>query len=74
MIPPSEYLTEEGIYCVTMEMVKKYHPDDVEQFCRWMTGQTGMVLRDGTCAIYAWDYERWLREGRKNEQNPLTWD
>jgi len=33
-----------------------------------------MALKSGESGIYTNDYERWLREGKKIEQNADTWD
>lgn len=74
-IPEQEYIYVDTIPVVTMELVNKHHTqDEVASLSKWMSGQTGLVLADGTCGIYAWDYERWLLEGMKPIQNLDTWD
>lgn len=75
MIPKSEYRVDNKVTYVTYEMVDKYHTkDEIRRFSKWYTGQTGMVASNGDMAIFVDDYERWLREGRKKEQNLETWD
>ncbi len=76
-IPTEEYglELESDISYITYAQVEKYHsPEECRHFCRWMHGQTVMGLKSGESGIYTWDYERWLREGRKTEQNTDTWD
>ncbi len=74
-IPTKEYGLESNISCVTYAQIRKYHtPEEVEHFYKWMRGQTMMMLKGGESGIYTWDYERWLREGCKTEQNANTWD
>lgn len=61
-IPPEQYKSATGIgEYITDSMLENFHTsDEVEQFNHWMTGQTGTVV-DGVLAIYADDYERWLK-------------
>jgi len=74
-IPENEYIEAHGCRVVTMQMIEMHHtPAEVETFGAWFTGQTGMILDDGTLAIYSWDYERWLEQGRQDCQSPLDWD
>lgn len=75
MVPKSEYIFVEHVgNVITDKLFKKYHSEsDVEKFNKWMTGQTCCVLLSGEIGIYSWDYERWLRQGRKTEQGS-DWD
>lgn len=74
-IPKSEYVEFAGCLCVTMDMIEKYHTEaETEQFNAWHSGQTGLVLPNGTVGIYSWDYERWCEEGNLDGQLPETWD
>lgn len=74
-ISTSEYIMAYGEYpVVTYDMVKKVHTkEECEHFAEWMYGQTCMGLEDGRAGIYADDYERWLRQGKKTEQAE-NWD
>lgn len=74
-IPIEECSLESDIYYFTLAQVKKYHtPEEYRHFCKWMNGQTSMMLKSGETGVYTWDYERWLKEGKKTEQNADTWD
>lgn len=74
-IPESEYVEAYGSKVVTAQLIELYHnPGEVETFNTWYTGQTGMVLEDGTLGVYAHDYERWLREERLDRQLSNSWD
>jgi len=74
-IPIEKYGMESDISYVTYAQIEIYHsPEECRAFCKWMNGQTAMLLKSGETGIYTWDYERWLGEGRKTEQNPDTWD
>lgn len=74
-IPIEEYGMEIDMSYVTFAQVREYHTkEESEHFCKWMHGQTAMMLKNGKTGIYTWDYERWLREGKKTEQNADTWD
>ena len=74
-IPETEYKTYIDIRYITFDLFKEYHtPEEVKTFNYWMRGQTGMVVPPNIMAIYAEDYERWLEEGKKTEQNAATWD
>jgi hypothetical protein len=42
-------------------------------FCSFMRGQTMLVRDDGDGGVYTWDFDRWVRQGRKTEQG-LDWD
>lgn len=74
-IPPEEYGLESNTSYVTYAQVQKCHtPEECRRFCKWMNGQTTMSLKNGETGVYVCDYERWLREGCKIEQNADTWD
>lgn len=60
---------------VTYNQVKAAHTqNEYFNFCKWMSNQTVGTMDDGNAGIYSWDYERWLREKMKKEQNQDTWD
>jgi len=66
MISKSEYILVGKISVVTNKLVTQYHSvEEADQFGRFMTGQTCMVIPDGTVGIYSWDYERWLESKSK---------
>jgi len=73
VIPKEKYLSCEEFEYVTLDLFKEYHSAEEEKiFLKWMRGQTcGLV--DNAIAIYIWDYERWLRQGRKTDQG-YDWD
>lgn len=74
-IPPEEYGMESDMSYITFAQVEKHHsPEECRVFRKWMGGQTVVGLKNGRSGIYTWDYERWLREGKKTEQNADTWD
>jgi hypothetical protein len=73
-IPVEEYgLSPSGYTYITNEILEKHHnKNEVAKFNEWMRGQTCGLI-DGKPAIYSWDYERWLGQGRQIEQGP-DWD
>lgn len=74
-IPPEEYGMESDMSYITFAQIREYHTkQESEHFYKWMRGQTAMFLKSGHTGVYTSDYERWLREGKKTEQNPHTWD
>jgi hypothetical protein len=79
-IPKDQYYyhVEAKIPYITYELFKKFHSkSDLEQFQKWMYGQTCMLIEDGAIdvvCVYTWDYERWLRQGKQAEQDPEDWD
>lgn len=74
-IPIKEYGLEADMSYITFAQVREYHTKtEVEHFYKWMRGQTAMLLKSGHTGIYTHDYERWLSEGKKTEQNAGTWD
>lgn len=74
-IPKNEYREESGIQFVTKELIVKYHTtQEVKTFNLWFCGQTGIVAKNGSLGVYVWDYERWLREGKLDNQLPRNWD
>lgn len=78
MIKPNEYIRiwpTEPMMGVTFKMVEKAHTKkEYENFCAWMGGQTCGTMANGESGIYSWDYERWLRQGKKTDQNKEDWD
>lgn len=75
MIPKNEYIFVDDVgNVITDELFLKHHnQNDYEIFSKWMRGQTCIVLPDGKVGIYSWDYERWLKQGKKKEQG-ADWD
>lgn len=74
-IPEEEYVESHGMKVVTVELFNKHHTiEDLVVFSEWYTGQTGLMMEDGTMGIYICDYERWLREGKLARQLPETFD
>jgi len=74
-IPESEYIEFHGCRVVTAQLIKLHHtPEEVEVFNVWLYGQTGIVMEDGTCGIYVYDYERWLEQGCRDRQCSHDWD
>jgi hypothetical protein len=77
MIDRSHYLYDEkGRFSyITDKMIQESHSaEEHKNFCQWISGQTVGVTADGVSAIYTWDYERWLRQGRKTKQRLSDWD
>lgn len=74
MIPKEEYLECEQFSYVTEELIYLYHTtEEVEKFFEWISNQTCGVV-NGKIAIYSWDYERWIEQGKKTSQNFEDWD
>lgn len=74
-IPIEEYYQNEDGQFVTHGQIIAYHTEkESKKFQKWMGGQTVMDLKGGEEGIHICDYERWLREGKKTEQNVDTWD
>lgn len=77
MIKPEEYKqiwANDETLGITFEQVKASHTlKDYHKFCSWFAGQTGGVGDDGKMYVYVSDYERWLRQGKKNRQGK-DWD
>lgn len=70
MIPREEYkdCPQVGVY-VTYQQVKQYHNEsELENFNKFMNGQTCAISSNGEGAIYYYDYERWLRQGKLDHQ------
>jgi hypothetical protein len=78
MIIPKDYIKiwkDQPQLGVTYNMVKAAHSQkEYLDFLKWMTGQTVGMMDNGEAGIYSHDYERWLKEGMKKEQNAETWD
>lgn len=75
MIKPTDYRVCHDISYVTHPMVQAVHtPEECLAFREWHNGQTGMLADNGDMAIYSWDYERWVNQGRKVAQNAADWD
>ena len=73
MIPNTEYYLCDSFTYITEELFKKHHTEeDWKTFIYWMCGQTCSEV-NGQAAIYSWDYERWLRQGKQKEQGK-DWD
>lgn len=74
-IPAEEYVESHGMKVVTLELFNKHHtPEDLAVFTEWYSGQTGLMMEDGTMGIYICDYERWIREGKLKNLLPGTFD
>jgi hypothetical protein len=76
LIPRDKFLKSKqgGFAYITDELLKEYHTEgEIKNFDKWITGQT-CALIDGKCAIYSWDYERWVGQGKKTDQNVEDWD
>jgi heme/copper-type cytochrome/quinol oxidase subunit 2 len=78
MIKPENFIKiwpTETTMGVTFEQVKTAHtPEEYDDFCQWMNGQTSGRMDNGVSAIFGWDYLRWLRQGKKTQQNKEDWD
>jgi hypothetical protein len=75
MIPKTEYLKakEDAYTYITIDLFKKYHTKkELEVFSKWMAGQTCGLVGDEV-AIYSWDYERWISQGKQTRQGK-DWD
>ena len=73
MIPAEKYHFCPSFTYITEDLFKIYHSEEEwKVFIYWMRGQTCSEV-DGKAAIYSWDYERWLRQGRKKDQG-ADWD
>jgi hypothetical protein len=73
MIPHTHYYPARGFEYITKRLFLAYH--SVQEwgiFDNWLFGQTGGLV-DGEVVIYSWDYERWIRQGKKTEQG-ADWD
>ena len=49
-------------------------PEEAARFWHWMRGQTVTLRPDGDTGVYQWDFERWVRQGRREEQASIDWD
>ena len=80
MIPINDYQLiskkcPEAGFGVSFETVRKWHTqEEFDKFSEWMNGQTMGVSDDGVGMIYTHDYERWVCQGMKTEQNSNDWD
>lgn len=64
-IPASEYVEFCDHMVVTSQLLELYHtPEEIENFTKWLRGQTGVILEDGTHGFYASNYERWFYRGQ----------
>ena len=73
-IPKSEYINTGEFTYNTYELFMAHHTQqDWEVFIKWMNGQTSPYI-PGEVAIFSWDYERWVRQGKKTNQNADDWD
>jgi hypothetical protein len=68
MIPKTHYYTASQFTYITQRLFMAYHTkEDWEVFDHWMRGQTCSEV-NGEVAIYSWDYERWVRQGKRKDQ------
>lgn len=73
MIPGDKYYVCSHFPYITEALFKKYHTEkEWKIFNKWMRGQTVSEV-NGEMAIYSWDYERWVEQGKKTEQGE-DWD
>ena len=57
----NEYPEAFGCTYVDKKWLEARHStEEITSFTKWMDGQTGMILDDGSLAFYSWDYERWI--------------
>lgn len=74
-IPEEKYLDSAAGKVVTMQLIRLHHTSgEVENFAKWFSGQTGIVLDDGEHGIYRYDYERWVGQQCLDHQLPHDWD
>lgn len=72
-IPEDKFFDAEQFTYITEELFKQFHiEEDWKIFTKWMTGQTCSIVND-KIAIYSWDYERWISQGKKEKQG-IDWD
>lgn len=75
MIPGNKYISDQGMKVVTINLVKQYHTkSEFENFNKWISGQTGLMMSNGDFGIYVSDYERWMNQGKLTEQLSHDWD
>ena len=55
VLDDSSYLTKE-------EIIKQHGKKVFEDFEKFMFGQTVLVLDDGSCGFYIWDFEKFFRQ------------
>jgi hypothetical protein len=73
MIPKEKYLSTDQFTYITDEMFLAHHTqEEFDIFNEWMRGQTCSLVGK-VVAIYSWDYERWLSQGKQERQGP-DWD
>ena len=73
MIPNTHYYVAEQFTYITKQLFLAYHSkEEWEVFNYWMRGQTGSLV-NGEVVTYSWDYERWVRQGKKKDQG-TDWD
>ena len=74
MIPKKNYYILAGVGPVITKNIFLAHHSQVDWniFMEFMRGQTCTSVGN-EMAIYSWDYERWLREGKKTSQGE-NWD
>ncbi|MFA5049140.1 MAG: hypothetical protein WC516_09005 [Patescibacteria group bacterium] len=75
MIPKDKYIFVEGVGdVITDELFLQYHDNNEHSiFYQWLRCQTYLLMDNGKAGIYSWDYERWIRQGKKTEQG-RDWD
>ena len=67
-------LHEEPLPHYSMKQIEELAPPgEWDRLCVWTEGQTMCLSPDGSSGIYKWDFDRWLRQGKKTEQG-ANWD
>jgi hypothetical protein len=59
------------------EVEERVGKENMEEFGKWMRGQTMGIYDDGTWNYYDCDVESFalkLKTGKDRQENPLTWD
>lgn len=73
MIPRKKFYRGEYFTYITESLFLEYHSqNDWRVFMEWMYGQTCPIVKN-KMAIYSWDYERWVSQGKKTKQGK-DWD
>lgn len=80
MIPKDSYCiyyldgNEPYFKYVTLEQISKFHTEkEVADFNIWISHQTCPYIDENTSGVYASDYERWVQQGKKQQQGS-DWD
>ena len=55
------------------EIATHHTQEELHDFTAWFYGQTGPI-EGGELKVYGHDYLRWLKQGKKKQQNYEDWD